>query len=68
MNVVLYSTDCPQCKVLKSKLDEAGIQYELVTDQSVMEAKGFMTAPMLEVDGEAMNAIGAFGWLSQRGY
>ena len=66
MKVVLYSTGCPQCKVLKSKLDDAGIQYELVTDQSVMEAKGFTTAPMLEVDGEAMEFMPALRWARDR--
>ena len=64
--VILYSTGCPQCKVLKDKLDAAGIEYDLVDDQDVMEEKGFMTAPMLEVDGEVMNAVGAFGWLNEQ--
>jgi glutaredoxin len=31
-NIVLYEHGCPRCKVLKLKLDKAGIQYETVTD------------------------------------
>lgn len=49
--IILYSTGCPKCNVLKSKLDSKEIQYELVTDIKQMKNKGFMTAPMLEVDG-----------------
>lgn len=47
--VILYSTDCPRCKVLKAKLDEAGITYETVTDVEVMKSKGFRAAPVLQV-------------------
>ena len=63
MKVVLYSTGCPQCKVLKEKLDAAGIEYETVEDQEIMEEKGFMTAPMLEKDDTVMNFVEAVNWL-----
>lgn len=65
MNVVLYSTGCPQCNVLKKKLDDAGVQYEVENDVEVMLDKGFSAAPMLEVDGEAMNLRKAFAWLNE---
>lgn len=47
MNITLYSTGCPQCRILKIKLDQAGIQYNTVTDQAVMAAMGFRSAPVL---------------------
>ena len=31
--VILYTTGCPQCKVVENKLDEHGIEYETVTDE-----------------------------------
>ena len=65
--VVLYSTGCPQCNVLKTKLDNKGIEYELVTDEDVMIAKGFMAAPILEVDGEVMPFSSAISWVRQKG-
>lgn len=65
MNVVLYSTGCPQCNVLKKKLDDAGVQYEVENDVETMLAKGFSAAPMLEVDGEVMNLRKAFAWLNE---
>ena len=61
--VKLYSTGCPQCNVLKQKLDSANIEYDLITDQDEMIAKGFQTAPILEVDGKVMNAPQAYRWL-----
>ena len=53
--IILYSTGCPKCNVLKSKLDSKKVQYEYITDVEVMKNKGFMAAPMLEVDGDALN-------------
>lgn len=65
MNVILYSTNCPKCKVLEKKLDNSGIQYEVVTDEDLMIEKGFLSAPMLEVDGSVMDFGKAMKWLKQ---
>ena len=65
MNVVLYSTGCPKCKVLEAKLNMKKIEYNVVTDVSVMESKGFMSVPMLEVDGEIMNYGAAADWINR---
>lgn len=64
MNVVLYSTGCPKCKVLEAKLDAKKIEYNVVTDVSVMESKGFMSVPMLEVNGEVMDFKKANDWVN----
>lgn len=59
----LYSTGCPKCKVLKSKLDSKQIDYTIIEDIEVMKNKGFNSLPVLEVDGtmyefrEAVNYI-----------
>lgn len=65
--VTLYSTHCPKCNVLQAKLDGAGIEYDMVTDENVMIEKGFMTSPMLEVDGEVMNFEKAIDWVREQG-
>ena len=65
MNVVLYSTNCPKCMVLEKKLELSGIDYQLVTDEDVMIEKGFMSAPVLEVDGEAMDFGAAVRWANE---
>lgn len=61
--VILYEHGCPRCKVLKAKLDQKGIKYEVVNDVEVMKAKGFNEAPKLEVDGTVMNFKEAVDWL-----
>ena len=63
--VVLYSTGCPQCNVLKQKLDAKNVDYVLENDVDKMLEKGFTSAPILEVDGEIMNTQQAFKWLTE---
>ena len=61
--LTLYSTGCPKCKVLKSKLDSKQIEYTIIEDVEVMKNKGFNSLPVLEVDGtmyefrEAVNYV-----------
>lgn len=66
MKLVLYSTGCPKCNVLKRKLQQKNINYEEVTDISVMKEKGYLTVPVLEVDGEAMDFRSANDWINQQ--
>ena len=65
MDVTLYSIGCKKCKVLEKRLDEAGVKYTLVDDEDAMINKGFMSAPMLEVDGTVMDFGKAMKWLKQ---
>ena len=51
------------CKVLKAKLNAAGVVYDEINDQEVMLAKGFKSAPILEVEGKALNFNEAIGWV-----
>lgn len=64
MQVVLYTTYCPKCRVLEKKLQQKNIVYEEVTDIDVMTEKGFMSVPMLEVDGEIMDFKAASDWIN----
>lgn len=62
---VLYSTNCPKCKILERKLLEKNIDYEKETDVDKMLALGISTAPILEVDGMGMMDFSdALKWLS----
>ena len=63
MNVVLYSTHCPKCKVLSSKLNQKNIGYEENTDVELMTQKGFTTVPKLEVDGVVYDFKEAVEWI-----
>lgn len=64
MDVKLYSTHCPKCIVLEKKLNQKNISFEEINDIDVMAEKGFMQAPMLEVDGEVMDFKQAHDWIN----
>ena len=63
MNVVLYSTHCPKCNVLSTKLNQKSINYEEINDVDVMAQKGFTAVPMLEVDGVVYDFKAAVEWI-----
>ncbi len=54
MNVILYSTGCPKCKILEKKLNEKNVTYTNVSDVETMLSMGLSTVPMLEVGGDMM--------------
>ena len=64
MKVVLYSTHCPRCNVLEKKLQQKNIQYEEVNDVEIMMEKGYMSAPILEVDDASMNFKESVDWIN----
>lgn len=66
MQVTLYSTGCPKCKVLKMKLDSKNINYDIISDVSIIISKGINTVPVLEVDGNIMNFKTAVDWINER--
>lgn len=64
--VKLYTTHCPQCKVLETKLERAGIEYIWNDDVSLMAEMGFKSVPVLEVDGEYLNFSQAIKWVNEQ--
>lgn len=66
MNVILYSTNCPKCKVLEAKLKRKGIAYSIITDVDLMIKKGFKQAPILEIDGEFKDFKEANTWVEEQ--
>ena len=66
MNIILYSTGCPKCNILKKKLADAQIEYSVVEDVDVMLSKGLKEVPWLEVDGNLMNFVDSSKWINER--
>ena len=62
--VTLYTTHCPKCKVLESKLNAKNIDYTEITDITEMQSKGFQMVPVLEVDGEMYDFMKANQWIN----
>lgn len=67
MNVTLYSTHCPRCIVLEKKLNAKNINFKIVTDEDIIIEKGFMSVPMLEVDGSIYDFSKAIKWVNEIG-
>jgi len=64
--VVLYSAHCPKCNVLEKKLKQKNISYEEVNDIEIMKEKGYLTVPVLEVDGTSMDFKTASDWINSQ--
>lgn len=52
--VILYTTHCPMCKMLKTQLDKAHIEYDECDNVETMLSLGFSKAPVLFVDNNYM--------------
>lgn len=65
--ITLYTIDCPKCKILEKKLEQANIKYETCKDTNIMTEKGFDFMPVLDVDGRVMNFGEAVKWVNERG-
>lgn len=64
MTVTLYSTHCPKCNVLEKKLKQKNISYEEVNDIEIMKDKGYLSVPVLEVNGVSMDFKTASDWIN----
>lgn len=65
--VILYSTGCPKCSVLKRKLEKAGIAFSESHDIEEMRSLGMMSAPALLVGDELMLFSDAVRWVDSHG-
>ena len=64
MDIIVYSTDCPKCKVLKKKLSENGIAFREVANIKQMMELGITAVPVLSVDGVLMEFGAANAWIN----
>jgi len=60
MKMAVYGGGCASCKKLyenaQKAVAQAGVQAEIdyITDMQVIMQKGFMTMPVLEIDGKVV--------------
>lgn len=64
--IILYSTGCPKCTILKKKMDERNIQYEEENSVDKMLELGMTQLPMLSVDGNMMDFRDAIIWVNKK--
>ena len=62
--IILFSTGCPQCRVLIQKLNSAGIEYNLETDMSEILEIGMTSVPVLKIDDEYLTFKEANNWIN----
>lgn len=61
--IILYTTDCPRCKLLERHLDEKKIPYEKSDDIELLLENGFRTVPVLCVNNEFLDFPKALNWV-----
>ena len=64
--IILYSTGCPMCRVLKTKLTSKGIAFSENNSIEDMLALGIETVPVLSVDGDLMLFKEANDWVNEQ--
>ena len=64
--IILFTTDCPKCKVLKKKLIEKSIEF--VEDHSIedMEKLGILQVPVLKIEDRLYNFAEAVKWINNK--
>ena len=64
MDVIMYSTNCPKCKVLKTKLEDSNIKFTINNNIEQMEKLGIESVPVLSVDGELLDFSQSIKWIN----
>lgn len=64
--VVLYGNNCPKCRILAEKLSLKNIDFEENNNVESLISMGFMSIPVLEVDGNFMNFQEANSWVNNQ--
>lgn len=65
MDIILYSTGCPKCKILKKKLDDKNIDYVENDDIETMISLGIEQVPVLSVDNKLFQFAEAVKWVNE---
>ena len=63
MEVILYSTGCPQCNIFKEMLQKKNIIFQIEDNVEKMKELGFSSLPMLSIDNKILNFKEAFNFL-----
>lgn len=65
-NLILYSTGCPKCEVLKKKLADKGITYTENNSVDEMLALGITQVPVIGNNGVLMDFKTAVEWVNKQ--
>lgn len=65
-SIILYSTGCPRCDVLKDKLDAKAISYSVNNSVDDMTELGISEIPVLSINGQLMKFKEAVDWVNKQ--
>lgn len=66
MEIILYTTHCPKCKVVEFKLKQKNIAYTECEDIQKMRDLNITSAPVLSVDGNLYEFTQAVEWIRNK--
>lgn len=64
MEIILYTTDCPKCKILKKKLNEKNVLFTENHSVEEMLVLGIEQVPVLKAEEKLMNFTEAVKWIN----
>lgn len=66
--ITLYTTHCPKCNILESKLRSKNISFTIIDDSDEVVAfgrqVGIMAAPIVDNEGKILDFNRAITWLN----
>lgn len=62
--IILYSQDCPKCKILEQKLRQKNIIFDISKETDKLAKLGFMTLPVLQVNEDYLDFGSAVKWVN----
>lgn len=70
--IILYSTNCPKCKVICKKLQQKNLDFteiDCIADTTyitMLSSKGFRSMPVLRVGDEYFDFMKANKWIGEQ--
>lgn len=63
LKIILYSNNCPRCRILESQLKSHQIDFYKEEDITLLVQKGYSSAPMLQVEDKFLDFNQAIQWV-----
>ena len=64
--IVLFSTGCPKCSILKKKLEQKGIVYQENNSVEEMLGLGITQVPVLKIGSSLLEFADANDWVNKQ--
>ena len=64
--ITVYSTGCPRCKIIETKLKEKNIDFTVNDNIDEMSELGIMSVPVLSIDGKLFQFKEANDWINEQ--